>query len=62
MKYKLLFLLGIFTFIINAHAQTEEDLQRKYFTARNRLKKFFVEAGPLPGMSIPTLGINLSQC
>ena len=37
MKYKLLFLLGIFSFIINAHAQTEEDLQRKYFTARNPL-------------------------
>ncbi|MBL7812743.1 MAG: hypothetical protein JNL57_11015, partial [Bacteroidetes bacterium] len=41
-------------------AQTAElELQNKYFTARNRLKRFFVEAGPREGKGIPTQQIKL---
>jgi hypothetical protein len=39
----------------------EEDLQRRYFLSRNRLKKWFVTADGMPGNGYPTEQIKLAQ-
>ncbi|MBL7812715.1 MAG: hypothetical protein JNL57_10870, partial [Bacteroidetes bacterium] len=59
MLRKFYFLLLLFAGA-DCFAQTAElELQNKYFTARNRLKRFFVEAGPTAGKGIPTQQIKL---
>jgi hypothetical protein len=46
----------------NVLAQSfEEDLQRRYFLSRNRLKKWFVTANEEPGNGYPIEQIKLAQ-
>ena len=61
MKKQLLLLLAILLHLSGGIAQfTNSDLQNKYWTSRNRLKKLFVTARSGPGNGIPTQGIELS--
>ena len=46
----------------NVLAQSfDEDLQRRYFVSRNRLKKWFVTANEKPGGGYPIEKIQLAQ-
>lgn len=49
--------------LVSSMAQSfdDEDLQRRYFLSRDRLKKWFVTANSAPGGGIPIEGIQLYQ-
>jgi hypothetical protein len=62
MKKYFLFILAVFTISSNmAQSFDDEDLQRRYFLSRNRLKKWFVTANSGPGGGYPIENIKLYQ-
>jgi|GEM_PF-2979788 len=56
-KYLLTFSLLFLAF--GLQAQTLADMQSKYFSARNRYKKWIISHGTAPGNSLPTESIKL---
>ena len=57
-KYYILFATALLNFTVGA--QTLEEMQSKYFSARTRYKKWIISHGTDPGQSLPTESIYLN--